>query len=179
MACARPCIICREFGGVMSNSRYGFSLAETLIALLMLSMAAMLMLRSSAANALVMAQTMKAASAVRFASEFSAWVNRGGHTVLGMSLDEALAQSDAHRVSCDDGGCSAEDGAWHYLSRWRERVFEAIPDAQIMICTDSVPVDKPTGWHCDAGGSAWVMKLGWRSGSVAAPAIVLELMPSA
>ena len=163
----------------MSNLRSGFSLAETLIALLMLSLAAMLMLRASAANALVMAQTMRAASAVRLASEFSAWVSRGGHTVLGMPLDEALAHSEAHATACDDGGCSAEDGAWHYLSRWRERVFETIPDAQIVICADTAPADKPTAWGCDADGSAWVMKLGWRSGSVVVPAIVVELMPSA
>lgn len=159
----------------MPASRRGFSLIETLIALLMVSLAAMLMVRSSAANAIALTQSLKQVSAVRLASEFSAWVHRDGPVALGMSLDEALAEADAHAIDCHEGHCTAEQGAWHYLSRWRERLSLAIPEARVLVCVDHAPPVSSAGWSCDPEGATWVMKLGWPPRSDHGPALTLEL----
>ena len=63
----------------MRTGQQAFSLVETLVALLMISLAAMLLVRASAANAIALAQTIKYASAIRLASEFSAWTHHDGH----------------------------------------------------------------------------------------------------
>ena len=162
----------------MQRSRHGFSLVETLVALLLVSLAAMLLVRASAANAVALAQTIKHASAVRLASEFSAWTHRDGHLALGMPLDEAIAVSAARSAACYDGNCSAEQGAWHYLSRWRERLYADIPDARISVCVDDEPSSYGALWFCDSHGDAWVMKLGWPPQSDNVPAIVIELGPA-
>lgn len=162
----------------MRAPKNGFSLLETLLALLMVSLAAMLLVRASASNAFALAQVMKKSSAVRLASEFSAWTHRDGHLALGMPLDRAVAEAGAHSVACDLGDCTAEQGAWHYLSRWYERLSLAIPDAQVGICVDQVPQPGQAAWYCDPHGKAWVMKLGWPSGSAAVPTLVVELAPA-
>lgn len=159
----------------MRTPRNGFSLVETLLALLMVSLAAMLLVRSSASNAFALAQVMKKSSAVRLASEFSTWTHRNGHLTLGMPLDQAVAEAGAHSMVCDLGNCDAAQGAWHYLSRWTERLSVAIPDAQVGICIDRVPQPGQAVWSCDSHGNAWVMKLGWPPSSAEAPAIVVEL----
>lgn len=162
----------------MRTPRNGFSLVETMLALLMVSLAAMLLVRSSTANALALAQVIKKSSAVRLASEFSAWTHRDGHLALGMPLDQALAEAGAHTVLCDLGDCNAAQGAWQYLSRWCERLSLAIPDAQVDICIDQAPQPGQALWFCDPKGKAWVMKLGWPPASAAEPAIVVELAPA-
>lgn len=160
----------------MPTSRGGFSLLETLVALLMVSLAAMLLVKASAANALVLARSIKSASAVRLASEFSAWTYRHGHRALGMPLDQAMDEAAIRATDCDEGYCSAAQGAWHYLSRWRERVLLQIPDARIAVCIDGAH-SSGTGWSCDASGDAWVLKLGWPPKSGVGPSLVVELGP--
>jgi type IV pilus assembly protein PilV len=159
----------------MPASRRGFSLVETLIALLIVSLAAMLMVRSSAANAIALAHSMKRVSAVRLASEFSAWVYRDGPVALGMPLDDAMAEANAQAIDCHEGHCTAEQGAWHYLSRWRERLLLEIPDARVLICVDDAPSVSGAGWSCHPDGATWVMKLGWPPRSDDGPVITLEL----
>lgn len=163
----------------MRTNQRGFSLIETLVALLMVSLAAMLLVRASAANALALSQVIKRSSAVRLVSEFSAWTHRDGHLALGMPLDEAFAGSGQHATSCDLGDCNAGQGAWHYLSRWRERLSVAIPDAQVRICIDQPPQAGLVAWSCDPHGPTWVMKLRWPSGSIAVPPLVVELAQAA
>lgn len=163
----------------MRINRSGFSLIETLVALLMVSLAAMLLVRASAANAFALSQVIKRSSAVRLASEFSAWTHRDGHLALGMPLDEALVESGAQAMSCDPGDCNAGQGAWHYLSRWRERLSVAIPDVQVRICIDQPPQAAFVAWPCDPHGPAWVMKLRWPSGSTALPPLAVELAQAA
>lgn len=162
----------------MRTSRNGFSLVETLLALLMVSLAAMLLVRSSAANALALAQVMKKSSAIRLVSEISAWTRRDGHLALGMPLDQAVAEAGAHPVFCDSGNCNATQGAWHYLSQWSERLSLAIPDAKVDICIDQVLQPGQPVWSCDSHGNAWVIKLGWPPSSADVPAIVVELTPA-
>ncbi len=162
----------------MPKSRQGFSLVETLLALLLLSLTAMLLVRTSAANAIALAQTTKLSTAVRMASEFSEWTHRSGQLALGVPLDQALPELGAHRISCDDGDCSAEQGAWHYVSRWRERLALAIPDVRVDICIAIAPFDGTAGWSCDPDGGVWVMKLGWPPRSAVAPTIAIALAPA-
>jgi hypothetical protein len=140
-----------------------------------MSLAAMLLVRASAANAIALAQTIKYASAVRLASEFSAWTHRDGHQALGMPLDEAFAESSAHPPDCDEGNCSAEQGAWHYLFRWRERMSLDVPDVRVELCIDDELSVLSTGWTCDRQGNSWVMKIGWPPRSEAVPTIVIAL----
>lgn len=161
----------------MRASRHGFSLAETLVALLLVSLAAMLQVRVSAANATALAQTIKQASAIRLASEFSAWTHRGGHRALGLSLDQAIEESTVHLTSCYED-CSARQSAWHFLSHWRERLAIEIPDARVSICVDQSAALMPASWPCDPRGDAWVMKLAWPPASESAPAIAVELGPA-
>ena len=155
--------------------QHAFSLVETLVALLMISLAAMLLVRASAANAIALAQTIKYASAIRLVSEFSAWTHRDGHQVLGIALDEAFAESSAHASDCYEGSCSAEQGAWHYLVRWQERLLLDIPDVRVDLCIDNEFSVPTTRWSCDPHGNSWVMKIGWPPRSKAAPTIVIAL----
>lgn len=162
----------------MRIERQGFSLVETLVALLMISLAAMLLVRASAANAIALAQTLKYTSAVRLASEFSAWTHRDGHQALGMPLDEALSESSAHSSTCYEGSCSKEQSAWHYLVRWRERMSLDIPDARVDLCVDNELSLLSLEWSCDPHGSAWVMKIGWPPRDEKAPMMVVALGPA-
>ena len=159
----------------MQKCRSGFSLVETLVALLLVSLAAMLVVRSSAANAVALAQAVKKSGAIRLTSEFSAWTHRSGHLALGMPLGEALAEVDARSICCDAGDCNAEDAAWHYLSHWRERLSREIPDARITVCVDEIPSLPDAGWPCDPHGHSWVLKLGWPPRSDIAPFVIVEL----
>ena len=161
----------------MRTSRYGFSLVETLVALLLVSLAAMLQVRASAANTVALARTIKYASAIRLASEFSAWTHRNGHRALGVSLDQAIDESRAHPINCYEN-CTAKQTAWQFVSHWLERLAIDIPDARISICVDQSSPSSASRWACDSKGDAWVIKLGWPSQSDVAPVIAVELGPA-
>lgn len=162
----------------MRTRQQAFSLVETLVALLMISLAAMLLVRASAANAIALAQTIKYASAIRLASEFSAWTHHDGHQALGMPLNDAFAESSAHTSDCYEGSCSAEQGAWHYLVRWRERLLLDIPDVRVDLCVDNELSVLSAEWACDPHGGAWVMKIGWPPRDEKVPTMVIALGPA-
>ena len=153
----------------------GFSLVETLVALVLVSLAAMLVVRSSAANAVALTQVIRKSVAFRMTSEFSAWTQRNGQLALGMSIDDALAEVHDHAISCDMGDCDAHQAAWHYLSQWRERLSVELPDARMVVCVDDFPAPPVSGWSCHSNGSMWVMKLGWPPRSDAEPSVVVAL----
>jgi hypothetical protein len=160
-------------GGVNSNGRnrarryldtHGFSLVEQLLSLLIVALAAVLLIRMSAANAIVSQQSARRMSAVRLGSELSAWVQRGGHLALGTSIDKAL----------DDLRTDSVNAAWQYLALWQTRLSRSIPDARLMICLGETYTLTIPDWSCDSQGSVLLMKLGWPT-AAAAPSILMPL----
>jgi type II secretory pathway pseudopilin PulG len=157
---------------------HGFSLIEQMIALLMVAMTAVLLIRTNTTNAIIFQNASRLASAARLVSEFSAWVRRGGHLALGMPLDQALAQSSGtgptSNACCLHLSCDHTASAWHYLSLWRARLRQVIPDARVMICLGDVDSGAATDWACDTHGSTLLMKLGWPI-TAQAPALVMPI----
>lgn len=152
----------------------GFSLVETLVALTMVALAAMLMVRASSTNASLLRQAETKASAMRLATELAAWARRGGGTSLGMSLPDAIGRI-GNAPACHDGSCSAEQGDWHLLSTWHERLHSAVPGVRLAACTDGFPDESAIAWDCDPSGGALVLKLGWPPQALARPAIAIPL----
>ena len=157
--------------------RRGFSLIETLVALMMVSLAAMLMLRSSGANAVAFRQARTKMLATRLGSELGTWVRRGGADLLNRPLADAIAL-DVSAFACYDGECDAAQGAGYLLSEWRERLQLAVPGVQISVCLDSVTNAPVFQWQCDSAGASLVLKLGWPPNALLRPGVVIELGPA-
>lgn len=165
----------------MSCYRYGFSLVESLISLLMLSMVAVLVIRMSSANAIVFQRASRKASAVRLISELLIWVQRGGHLALGVPLDQALDSfSDTSlrptliTSRYPPEHCDSNRSAWQYLALWHDRLRRQIPDARWMVCKDDIAASEASNWTCGTAGDVLSMKLGWPSAATA-PALILPL----
>jgi prepilin-type N-terminal cleavage/methylation domain-containing protein len=165
----------------MSYCRHGFSLVESLISLLMVSMAALLVIRMSSASAIVFQQATRKASAVRLTSELSMWVQRGGHLVLGMPLDQALdSLSDTSlrppptKLCCQSEECDSNRSAWQYLALWHDRFQRQLPDARWIVCKEDIAMPEASNWTCGATGEVLSMKLGWPS-DAKAPTLTLPL----
>ncbi len=159
----------------------GFSLVEELFSLLIVALAAVLLIRMSAANAIASQQSARRMSAVRLGSELSAWVQRGGHLALGTSIDQALddlrtasVNPDTSTVCCPPDGCDARISAWQYLSLWHSRLTRSIPDTRLMICLGETSTLNNPDWSCESQGSVLIMKLGWPV-TAAMPSIVMPL----
>ena len=177
-------------GRIKSNDRgrarrylytQGFSLIEQLLSLLIVALTAVLLIRMSAANAIVSQQSARRMSAVRLGSELSAWVQRGGHLALGTPIDKALDQlltdsvnADASAMCCPPEGCDARSSAWQYLALWQSRFMRSIPDARLMICVGETDALSAPNWLCGSQGSVLLMKLGWPV-TEAIPSIVMPL----
>jgi hypothetical protein len=161
-----------------SLSTKGFSLVEQIIALLMVAMTAVMLVRASTTNAIIFEQASRQASAARLVSEFSAWVRRGGHLALGMPLDQALAQSSGtgttSNACCLHLSCDHAASAWHYLTLWRARLRQVMPNVRVMICLGDADSGAATGWACDTYGRTLLMKLGWPV-TTQAPALVMPI----
>ena len=160
---------------------HGFSLVEQLLSLLIVALAAVLLIRMSAANAIVSQQSARRMSAVRLGSELSAWVQRGGHLALGTSIDQALddlrttsVNAIASTMCCPPDGCDARSSAWQYLALWQSRLSRSIPDARLMICFGETDALSVLDWSCGSQGSVLLMKLGWPV-TAATPSIVMPL----
>lgn len=142
----------------------GFSLAEICVAVLVASLAALLLVKSSQATIQARTQSLNRASAVRLGIELAAWTRRGGHRDLGVPLAEALNASALPAASPDchepEPACDAWQAAWHYLLHWHARVQEAIADARLVVCDDLPPHSVPDGWACNAAGITQVLKIG-------------------
>jgi Tfp pilus assembly protein PilV len=160
---------------------HGFSLVEQLLSLLIVALAAVLLIRMSAANAIVSQQSARRMSAVRLGSELSAWVQRGGHLALGTSIDQALddlrtasVNADPSSMCCPPDGCDARSSAWQYLALWQSRLSRSIPDARLMICFGETDALSVLDWSCGSQGSVLLMKLGWPV-TAATPSIVMPI----
>ena len=158
---------------------YGFSLVETLVSLLMVTLAAMLVIRMSAANEIVSQQSSKKASAFRLGSELADWVQRGGHLALGVPLEQALTElansSTVNRQSipcCVAADCDASASAWYYLALWRDRLQQAIPDNRWALCEGEIDTLDDLDWACAREGSVLLMKLGWPAKANKAGAVI-------
>jgi Tfp pilus assembly protein PilV len=161
----------------MRLNESGFALPETMAALLIVALMAMLVVRSSGANALMRTQLAARATAASLAAELSEWSRRRGEALLGSSLAEALA-AEQPVLFCDDGACNAGDGARYYIAEWKRRLQQAIPDARVEVCIDHPPATAALRWECEVSGSTKVLKLGWPSHPGAQrfrPAIMVEL----
>jgi Tfp pilus assembly protein PilV len=177
-------------GRIKSNDRgrarrylytQGFSLIEQILSLLIVALTAVLLIRMSAANAIVSQQSARRMSAVRLGSELSAWVQRGGHLALGTSIDQALddlrtasVNADPAMMCCPPDGCDARSSAWQYLSLWHSRLIRSIPDTRLMICLGETSTLTNPDWSCESQGSVLILKLGWPV-TAAMPSIVMPL----
>ncbi len=159
----------------------GFAFSETLFALMIVSMAALLVVQSSGANAIVRAQSASKAAAVRLAAELSEWTHLRGLQQLDWTAADPLAEHDSSQLACHDGDCDPVQGARYYLHRWRSRLLRAVPGVRAEICVDQAPGEGSASWACDSAGRAMVLKLGWpRHFGMTdfAPVLVLELGPA-
>lgn len=149
-------------------------------AVLMVSLAALLLVQASRANAAARSQLLARANAVRLGAELAEWARRGGHHDLGMPLAQALEASalPTYARDCHEPvpACDPKQAAWHYLSHWRTRLRGAVADAPFVVCDDRPPEATAADWACDAVGITQVLKIG-RAGQQAGhrPSIIIDL----
>jgi len=158
----------------------GFSLVELMCAVLMVSLAALLLVQASRSNAVARSQLLVRANAVRLGAELAEWARRGGHHDLGMPLAQALEASalptDARDCHDPVPACDPKQAAWHYLSHWRVRLRDAVADARFVVCDDHPPEATAADWACHAVGITQVLKIG-RAGQQAGnrPSTIIDL----
>ncbi len=142
----------------------GFSLAEICVALLVASLAALLLVKSAQSQALARTQSLNRASAVRLGIELADWARRGGYRDLGVPLEAALGQPLSAGISPDchhaEPACDPRQAAWHYLLHWRARLQASIAGVRLVVCDDLDPRSATGEWACDASGNARVLKIG-------------------
>ncbi len=166
----------------MNRKEPGFALLETAVALLIVSLAAVLVLQSGGASAVARTQALARGSAARLAAELSEWTRRHGEASLAESLALMVAGAGEPALPCHEGDCDAAQGARHFLHAWRMRLLRTIPGVRAEVCNDHPPDDDPPGWACDPDGSASVLKLGWPAAPGVtgfSPALAIELGPAA
>lgn len=167
---------------VGGRSRKGFSLVEQLFSLLIIAIAAVLLIRTSTANAIVSQQSARRMSVVRLSSELSAWFQRGGHQALGVPIDDALHQLQNGTVTpgsslrcCPPDGCDASASAWHYLTLWHSRLLHFAPDVQVMTCVGEPGISSQPYWYCSPQGRVLLMRFDWPTAKTV-PSIVIPLV---
>lgn len=139
----------------------GFAFGETLIALMIVSIAGLLVVQSSGTNAVVRTKSVSRAAAARLATELSEWARRRGLQWLDLSAGDLLAAIETPAYACHDGDCNSVQGARHYLYQWRARLLRAIPGVRAEVCIDYPPGRATVGWACVPEGRARVLKMGW------------------
>lgn len=165
----------------MPLRKSGFALPETAAALLIVAIAAVLVVRTSGANAVARAHAAARSSAAGLAAELSEWTRRGGEASLAEPLAPWIAGAVEPALPCHEGDCDAAEGARHYLSVWRRRLRQAVPGVRAEICIDASPGNDRVVWECDPAGRVSVLKLGWPPAAGARdfpPALAVELGPA-
>jgi hypothetical protein len=151
-----------------------------MFAVLLVSLAALLLVQASRANAAARSQWLARAHAVRLGAELAEWARRGGHHDLGMPLAQALEASalPTYARDCHDPApaCDPKQAAWHYLSHWRARLRDAVAEARFVVCDDRPPETTAADWACNATGMTQVLKIG-RAGQQAGnrPSTIIDL----
>ncbi len=166
----------------MQRRESGFAVLETAVALLIVSLAAVLVVQSGGANAVARTQALARSSAARLAAELSEWTRRHGEAAPAEPLALLIASAGDPALPCHEGDCDAAQGARHFLHMWHMRLLRTLPGARAEICNDHPPGLARPAWACDPGGSASVLKLGWPSAPGASgfpPALAIELGPAA
>lgn len=154
--------------------RGGYTLIEVLVALCILSIAAL-----GAAEL-----QWQALAAIRQAAL------QGEALALATDIAERLrAMPDADRcvsaagcplpadIDCDARACSAAQLAAADLRAWLAAASARLPAARLQLCADDAPWDaarEAFRWECSGAGQAWI-KLGWNESGVAeeAPRLLL------
>jgi prepilin-type N-terminal cleavage/methylation domain-containing protein len=153
-----------------SRRHKGFSLPEVMIALLLVSLGASVLISAMMTTRTQMAGNARVLAAFRLAVEFSDWVRQGGMKALASDTEnpfDLVSQTDAV-LACFGQPCSAEAAALFYLHNWRRRLFLKVPNARIVVCEEDTSVSSTSHhWSCGGGDSSFkarVIKIGWPQG---------------
>jgi type II secretory pathway pseudopilin PulG len=152
-------------------TRYqGFSLPEAMIALLLVSLSASVLISTAVTTRTQMASNARLSAVFRLAVELSDWVRQGGMKALASDTINPFALLDQQSTvaSCFGSPCHAQAAALFYLQSWRRRLFLKVPNARIVVCQDNVSISPSSHhWSCDSGNSSFkvqVIKIGWPQG---------------
>jgi len=156
----------------------GFSLVEVLISIVILAIgvigAAGMQLAAVRATQQTAYQTFAShlaaemGDAVR-AGERWASMNASTDPYIGANFDVLLASEPMPPArSCYSEACTAAEFAAFEIYEWKERLREAVPGGQFLICRDTSPWssgENALTWECRDGESDTapiVVKLGWQ-----------------
>ncbi|RZI43224.1 type IV pilus modification protein PilV [Herbaspirillum sp. HC18] len=155
----------------------GFSLVETMVAILVLAtgvigaarmqMAAMRTTQQSAYQTVALQLASDVAEVMRSSSTVdSEWASRFDDLDYRSSGNGELPPPSK---LCYFNSCSASEFADFQIYEWESRIKAAFPSGRIRICRDSKPwIDpgKSVTWDCDgasASNAPIVIKLGWQA----------------
>ncbi len=160
----------------------GMSVIDLMVTLLLLSMAALGMVRVSAHVKTVLDNATAQQAAWRLADEMADWLRLRGDRPLGEMPEDPSALLSAAQTftACYTDACAPADAARHFLDDWYRRLRESVPGARLALCREDVLLTTSVvpGWACGGSGRGWQLKLGWRQGRpdrADAPAIVLTV----
>jgi len=153
----------------------GFSLIETLVAIVILSFGLLSALRLQTASLKFTRDARLQSVAVGFGRELGEMMRANaqlaaqpGNPYLGIFSNAPLAPK--HTCDCLDSGQSCAtpaDVANAQMTDWLARVDGALPGARVTVCADSAPYDKQglPVWDCTAppetGLEVTYIKIGW------------------
>ncbi len=153
----------------------GFTLLEVLVAVLVLSIGLLgiagLQVTGLRFNQSAYMRTQATLLAYEMADQMRA--NRPTMLPPVNGYDIPNAAGGVSVPACETAaGCTAVQMAQNDVFRWQQRLAQALPNGQGVVCLDAAPMDDgtPAAPSCNAGGAAYAIKVWWddnRTGNAA------------
>lgn len=151
---------------ISQSPQSGFTLIELMVAIAIFAFG-MLALLSLITNSLVMTNAANYSS-IASAQAYAIADSIRGNTSKIQSYDDPTIQSI--QANClTTAGCIANDMVNANYVMWKNRLNEALPNGQGIVCRDASPTDgDPTNWACDDSTTnpPYAVKICWNSNGV-------------
>jgi type IV pilus assembly protein PilV len=161
-----------------NSSRGGFTLIEVLVALCLLSIAALGVADMQWQAMRTTQLAMQDGSALRLAADMAERL-RGLPRFDALVLDTDSLSPEASAPSCDGRACGPEQWLAAQAQEWGGLLQASLPGGRARICADPSPWDAESGgyrWDCGDGTGPLMVKIGWRSADADAAAVRIVLV---
>jgi type IV pilus assembly protein PilV len=152
----------RRFAAHRMSRERGFTMLETLIAIVVVSVGLIAMAALQARSlAEVSISRLRSVSTLHAAS--LADMMRSNRAGLDAGVYRTNPSSDDVLSACFTTGCTASQVAAAHIAIWRAAIAADLPGGQGIVCVDSTPNDgTPSVPACDGvAGAPYVMKIWW------------------
>ena len=165
---------------------HGFSLAEVLVALVILCLGILGAIKMQLASLQATQQNRFYSTGMLLATDMAEKIC-SNVDAINLFLEVDSQQSNAAKADlnypCYSKPCTPTELAHADIAEWLQQMSRSLPDARALICRDSAPWNDTThslNWQCSSDSQASIIiKIGWRDKNAAgqAPRIALAVSP--